>query len=114
MLARQTPGFTGADLANLINEAALLAARATTDMITMPTLEEAIERVIAGPERKSRVMSENEKKITAYHEGGHALVGYALPNADPIHKVTIIPEAAPAATPWRCLSRTSTTCVAQR
>jgi len=92
VLARQTPGFTGADLANLINEAALLAARHDQDLITMPTLEEAIERVIAGPERKSRVMSENERKITAYHEGGHALVGYALPNADPIHKVTIIPR----------------------
>ena len=114
VLARQTPGFTGADLANLINEAALLAARHDQDLITMPTLEEAIERVIAGPERKSRVMSENERKITAYHEGGHALVGYALPNADPIHKVTIIPRAVPVDTPWPCLSRTSTTCVAQR
>jgi cell division protease FtsH len=91
-LARQTPGFTGADLANLINEAALLAARTDADVITMVELEEAIERVIAGPERKSRVMSEEERKITAYHEGGHALVGYALPNADPIHKITIIPR----------------------
>jgi len=91
-LARQTPGFTGADLANLINEAALLAARTDSDIITMVELEEAIERVIAGPERKSRVMSEEERKITAYHEGGHALVGYALPNADPIHKITIIPR----------------------
>jgi len=91
-LARQTPGFTGADLANLINEAALLAARNSADTISMAYLEEAIERVIAGPERKSRVMSDAEKKITAYHEGGHALVGYALPNADPIHKVTIIPR----------------------
>jgi cell division protease FtsH len=92
VLARQTPGFTGADLANLINEAAILAARKGDDVITMPVLEESIERVIAGPERRSRVMSETEKKITAYHEGGHALVGYALPNADPIHKVTIIPR----------------------
>ncbi len=91
-LARQTPGFTGADLANLINEAALLAARNSADSISMAYLEEAIERVIAGPERKSRVMSDAEKKITAYHEGGHALVGYALPAADPIHKVTIIPR----------------------
>lgn len=91
-LARQTPGFTGADLANLINEAALLAARKSSDSISMAYLEEAIERVIAGPERKSRVMSDGERKITAYHEGGHALVGYALPNADPIHKVTIIPR----------------------
>ena len=92
VLARQTPGFTGADLANLINEAALLAARRNREEISMDELEEAIERVIAGPERKSRVMSDEEKKITAFHEGGHALVGYALPNADPIHKVTIIPR----------------------
>jgi cell division protease FtsH len=92
VVARQTPGFTGADLANLINEAAILAARNNEDTVTMASVEEAIERVIAGPERKSRVMSEAERKITAYHEGGHALVGYALPNADPIHKVTIIPR----------------------
>ena len=92
VLARQTPGFTGADLANLINEAAILAARTDQDTITMIELEEAIERVIAGPERKSRIMSEAERRITAYHEGGHALVGFALPNADPIHKVTIIPR----------------------
>ncbi len=91
-LARQTPGFTGADLANLINEAALLAARRDKKLIGMSELEEAIDRVIAGPERKSRVMSEEERKITAYHEGGHALVGFALPNLDPIHKVTIIPR----------------------
>ncbi|MCL1601524.1 MAG: ATP-dependent zinc metalloprotease FtsH [Actinomycetia bacterium] len=92
VLARQTPGFTGADLANLINEAAILAARTGEDEVSLANLEEAIERVIAGPERKSRIMSDAEKKITAYHEGGHALVGYALPNADPIHKVTIIPR----------------------
>ena len=92
VLARQTPGFTGADLANLINEAAILAARTEQDIISMVELEEAIERVIAGPERKSRIMSEAERRITAYHEGGHALVGFALPNADPIHKVTIIPR----------------------
>ncbi|MEE9297743.1 MAG: ATP-dependent zinc metalloprotease FtsH [Acidimicrobiia bacterium] len=92
MLARQTPGFTGADLANMINEAALLAARRDKEVIGMAELEEAVDRVIAGPERRSRVMSEEEKKITAYHEGGHALVGFALPNADPIHKVTIIPR----------------------
>ncbi len=91
-LARQTPGFTGADLANLINEAALLSARRDREEIGMEELEEAVERVIAGPERKSRVMSEDEKRITAFHEGGHALVGFALPNADPIHKVTIIPR----------------------
>jgi cell division protease FtsH len=92
MLARQTPGFTGADLANLINEGALLAARRDKDEIGMDELEEAIERVIAGPERKSRVMSEEDKELTAYHEGGHALVGFALPMSDPIHKVTIIPR----------------------
>ena len=92
VLARQTPGFTGADLANTINEAALLSARHDLDVIGMAELEEAIDRVIAGPERRSRIMSEEERKITAYHEGGHALVGFALPNADPIHKVTIIPR----------------------
>jgi len=92
VLARQTPGFTGADLANVINEAALLAARRDRDVIGMEELEEAVDRVIAGPERRSRVMSDEEKEITAYHEGGHALVGSALPNADPIHKVTIIPR----------------------
>jgi cell division protease FtsH len=91
-LARQTPGFTGADLANLINEAALLSARRDKDRIGMEELEEAIDRVLAGPERKSRVMSDEERKLTAYHEGGHALVGFALPNLDPIHKVSIIPR----------------------
>jgi len=92
VIARSTPGFTGADLANLINEGALLAARRSKALIGRSELEEAIDRVIAGPERKSRVMTEQERKVTAYHEGGHALVGYALPNADPIHKVTIIPR----------------------
>jgi cell division protease FtsH len=91
-LARSTPGFTGADLANTINEAALLAARQGKDVIGQLELEEAVDRVIAGPERRSRVMTDDDKKITAYHEGGHALVGFALPNADPIHKVTIIPR----------------------
>ena len=100
VLARQTPGFTGADLANLINEAALLAARRDKEEITMEELEEAIERVIAGPERKSRIMSDEEKRITAYHEGGHALVGFALPNADPIHKVTIIPRGRAGGYTW--------------
>ncbi|MFQ5947473.1 MAG: ATP-dependent zinc metalloprotease FtsH [Acidimicrobiia bacterium] len=92
VLARQTPGFTGADLANLINEGALLAARRSKEVVDMKELEEAIERVIAGPERRSRVMSDSEKLVTAYHEGGHALVGYALPDSDPIHKVSIIPR----------------------
>ncbi|MDH4117017.1 MAG: ATP-dependent zinc metalloprotease FtsH [Acidimicrobiia bacterium] len=92
VLARRTPGFTGADLANLINEAALLTARRRKAKIGMDELEEAIDRVMAGPERKTRVMSEEEKRLTAFHEGGHALVGYALPHLDPIHKVTIIPR----------------------
>jgi len=92
VLARQTPGFTGADLANLLNEGALLAARRGKDLIAMDELEESIERVIAGPERKSKLISEGEKKVIAYHETGHALVGWALPMADPIHKVTIIPR----------------------
>ena len=90
VLARRTPGFTGADLANLINESALLAARKRNKEITMLELEEAIDRVISGPERKTKVMSEDERKVIAYHETGHALVGFALPNSDPVHKVTIM------------------------
>jgi cell division protease FtsH len=90
VLARRTPGFTGADLANLINEAALLTARKRGKEITMVELEEAIDRVIAGPERKTRILSEEERKVIAYHETGHALVGYALPNSDPVHKITIV------------------------
>jgi cell division protease FtsH len=89
-LAGQTPGFTGADLANLINEAALLTARQGKREITMEELEEGIMRVIAGPEKKTRVMSEKERLITAYHELGHAIVGHLLPNCDPVHKVSII------------------------
>ena len=92
ILARRTPGFTGADLANLVNEAALLAARRDKHKIEMQELEEAIERVIAGPERKSHIMSDEEKRLTAYHEGGHTLVGMMLEHADPVHKVTIIPR----------------------
>lgn len=92
VLARRTPGFTGADLSNLVNEAALLSARRNKKTISMAALEESIERVMAGPERKSKVMSDKEKKLTAYHEGGHTLVGLMLPNADPVHKVTIIPR----------------------
>jgi len=89
-LAGQTPGFTGADLANLINEAALLTARSGSREITMKELEEGIMRVIAGPEKKTRVMSEKERLVTAYHELGHAIVGHLLPNCDPVHKVSII------------------------
>jgi cell division protease FtsH len=91
-LARGTPGFTGADLANLVNEAALLAARHDKDQIEMAELEEAVDRVIAGPERKTRLISEKEKEITAYHEAGHAIVGALIPEADPVHKITIIPR----------------------
>ncbi|HJT38650.1 MAG TPA: ATP-dependent zinc metalloprotease FtsH [Actinomycetota bacterium] len=92
ILARRTPGFTGADLANVMNEAALLSARRGLKHITMNEMEESIDRVIAGPQRKSRVISEREKKVIAYHEAGHALVGHALPNADPVHKISIIPR----------------------
>ncbi|MGQ9531673.1 MAG: ATP-dependent zinc metalloprotease FtsH [Desulfotomaculales bacterium] len=92
VLARRTPGFTGADLANLVNEAALLAARMNKKRIGMAELEDSIERVIAGPEKKSKVISEREKKLVSYHEAGHAIVGYLLPNTDPVHKVSIIPR----------------------
>ena len=92
VIARRTPGFTGADLANLMNEAALLSARHNLKLIGLPQLEEAIDRVMAGPERKSRLISEREKRVIAYHEGGHALVAHALPNTDPVHKISIIPR----------------------
>jgi len=92
VLARRTPGFTGADLANLVNEAALAAARKNKSTVEMEDLELSIDRVIAGPERKSRMISPQEKEIIAYHESGHALVAKSLPNADPVHKVTIIPR----------------------
>jgi cell division protease FtsH len=91
-IAKRTPGFTGADLANVINEGALLTARMNQTQITMAALEEAIDRVTAGPKRKSVLLSERERKVIAYHEGGHALVGHAMPNADPVHKITIIPR----------------------
>ncbi|AIS53264.1 ATP-dependent zinc metalloprotease FtsH 1 [Thermoanaerobacter kivui] len=92
VLARRTPGFTGADLENLMNEAALLAARRGLKQITMAELEEAITRVIAGPEKRSRIMSEKDKKLVAYHEAGHAVVAKLLPNTPPVHEVTIIPR----------------------
>ena len=91
-IAKQTPGFTGADLANLLNEAALLAARKSKKTISIVDIENSIDRVLAGPEKKSQILTKEEKLIIAYHETGHALVGWALPNADPIHKVTIIPR----------------------
>jgi len=91
-VARRTPGFSGADLANVLNEAALLTARTDQKLITNETLDEAIDRVIGGPQKRTRVMGEHERLITAYHEGGHALVAAALPNTDPVHKVTILPR----------------------
>ena len=90
--AKRTPGFTGADLANVLNEAALLTARENAKVITNSALDEAIDRVMAGPQRKTRLMTEEERRITAYHEGGHALVAHALPHTDPVHKITIMPR----------------------
>jgi cell division protease FtsH len=92
VIARRTPGFTGADLENVINESALLAARRSKRAISMSEVDEAIDRVLAGPERRTRIISDKEKRVIAYHEGGHALVAYLLPNADPVHKITIIPR----------------------
>ncbi len=91
-VARRTPGFTGADLANVLNEAALLTARQGNKLIDPSSMDEAIDRVVAGPQKRTRLMNEKEKKITAYHEGGHALVAAALPHTDPVHKVTILPR----------------------
>ena len=90
--ARRTPGFTGADLANVLNEAALLAAREEKKVISNLQIDEAIDRVMAGPQRKSRIMSDEERRVTAYHEAGHALVAHALPHTDPVHKITIMPR----------------------
>jgi cell division protease FtsH len=95
-IARQTPGFSGADLANLCNEAALLAARNNKESVGMEELQAAIERVVAGPERKSRVISKKEKEIVAFHEGGHSLVSLLIPEVDPLHKVSIIPRGIAA------------------
>ncbi len=91
VLAKGTPGFSGADLANLVNEAALLAARKNRDKVVMDDFEEAKDKVMMGMERKSLIISEDEKKSTAYHESGHVLVSRLLPDTDPVHKVTIIP-----------------------
>jgi cell division protease FtsH len=90
--AKRTPGFTGADLANVLNEAALLTARENSKVITSLALDEAIDRTMAGPQRKTRLMTEEERRITAYHEGGHALVAHALPHTDRVHKITIMPR----------------------
>lgn len=100
ILAKRTPGFTGADLENLLNEAALLAARRNKDKVEMKECEEAIDRVLMGPERKSRIISEKEKKIIAYHEAGHALVAKLLPNADTVRKVTILPRGMALGVTW--------------
>ena len=96
ILARRTPGFVGADLANMMNEAALLAARKGKDVIEMSDMEESIDKVIAGPERKNVIISDKEKKVVAYHESGHALVARFLPNTDPVHKISIIPRGGAA------------------
>ena len=92
VLARSTPGFSGADLANLVNEAALLGARLSQEDVTMADMESAKDKVLMGVERKSMIISDEEKKSTAYHEAGHALIAALIPEADPIHKVTIIPR----------------------
>ncbi|MFI0433331.1 MAG: cell division protein FtsH, partial [Candidatus Nanopelagicales bacterium] len=91
-VARRTPGFTGADLANVLNEAALLTAREGKQQVDNAALDEAIDRVLAGPQKRTRLMNDHERRITAYHEGGHALVAAALPHSDPVHKVTILPR----------------------
>jgi len=99
-IAQQTPGFAGADLENLMNEAAILAARRNKKLIEMPELEESIEKVIMGPERKSRVLTKDEKKVTAFHEIGHALVAQMLPNCDPVHKVSIVSRGMALGVTW--------------
>src|SRR5258707_6379383 len=99
-LAKRTPGFTGADLASLLNEAALLSARRGLQQIGMMQLEEAIDRVLAGPERRSRVMSEQEKRVIAYHEAGHALVSHVMPEGDNVHKVSIVSRGRALGLTW--------------
>ncbi|MCL2680591.1 MAG: ATP-dependent zinc metalloprotease FtsH, partial [Coriobacteriia bacterium] len=101
VIARRTPGYTGADLQNLLNEAALLAARANKEKIEMIDVEEGIDRVLMGPERKSRLISEGEKLTIAYHEAGHAIVGHYTPHSDPVHKVTIIPRGGSLGATWQ-------------
>ncbi len=100
ILARRTPGFSGADLENLLNEAALLAARSNKNAVEMDDCEEAIDRVLMGPEKKSRLMSDREKEITAYHEAGHALVAKLIPECDPVRKVTILPRGMALGVTW--------------
>jgi cell division protease FtsH len=100
VVARRTPGFTGADLANTLNESALLAARKNKSRIEMEDMEDALDRVMAGPQRKSRVMDEHERKVIAYHEAGHALIGEKLEFSDPVHKVTILPRGMSLGSTW--------------
>ena len=92
VLAKRTPGFTGADIENMMNEAAILAARKDSKEIGMAEIEEAITRVLAGPEKKSRIITDKDKRLVAYHEAGHAVVAKMLPNADPVHQISIIPR----------------------
>jgi len=99
-IARRTPGFTGADLANLLNEAAILAARRNLTEISMDEINDAIDRVLAGPEKKNRVMSEKRKTLVAYHEAGHALVGALMPDYDPVQKISIIPRGRAGGLTW--------------
>ncbi|MFN7569183.1 MAG: ATP-dependent zinc metalloprotease FtsH3, partial [Microcystis sp.] len=99
-IARRTPGFTGADLANLLNEAAILAARRNLTEISMDEVNDAIDRVLAGPEKKNRVMSEKRKTLVAYHEAGHALVGALMPDYDPVQKISIIPRGRAGGLTW--------------
>jgi cell division protease FtsH len=100
IVARQTPGFSGADLANILNEAAILAARENNKSITMHNVEKAVEKIFLGPERKSSVMNDREKKITAYHEAGHAIIGHLLTHTDPIHKISIISRGMSLGVTW--------------
>jgi cell division protease FtsH len=100
VISKRTPGFTGADLANTLNESALLAARRNHTVVSMADVEEALDRVMAGPERKSRIMDEDERKVIAYHEAGHAIVGEVLEHCDPVHKVTILPRGMSLGSTW--------------
>src|SRR5690606_35581790 len=99
-LAAKTAGSSGADLANIANEAAIIAARRDSEKVEDKDLTEAFEKVAIGPERKTKVMNEKDKELTAYHEAGHAIVGHVLPDSDPVHKVTIIPRGATGGVTW--------------
>ncbi len=110
LIARGTPGFSGADLANLVNEAALFAARANKRIVGMDEFERAKDKIMMGAERRSMVMTEEEKRMTAYHEAGHAIVGMTVPEHDPVYKVTIIPRGARWVSPSSCLNRIATAC----